>query len=104
LDAGTRPSVRAGIPCSGATDHEACETILAQLSSGGEALRPAFDEDDHMRAFFAGSEAGPPGYYLAYTKGDEVGKVSNRTELGTIFPTVDTPAKALLYANAAGYR
>jgi hypothetical protein len=104
LDAGTRPGVRAGIPCSGATDHEACETAFAQLSSGGEALRPAFDESDYLDAFFEGSDAGPPGYYLAYTKGDVVGKVSNRKELGAVFPTIDTPAKALLYANAAGYR
>lgn len=100
LDAGIQPGVRAGVPCSGSTDHDACETAFAQLSSGGEALRPAFDEIDYS----FGGEAGPPGYYLAYTKGDAVGKVSNRAELRTLFPTIDTPAKALLYANASGYR
>lgn len=104
LDAGIRPSVRAGVPCSGSTDHEACETAFAQLSSGGEALRPAFDEVDYISAFFEGQKAGPPGYYLVYTKGDAVGKVSNHAELRTLFPTIDTPAIALLYANAAGYR
>jgi hypothetical protein len=97
VDGSARPAVSAGTPCSGATDHAARETAFAALSSGGEALRPAFDEVDF-------AEASPPGYYLAHTKGDAVGKVSNRAELRTLFPTIDTPAKALLYANAAGYR
>lgn len=102
-DAGANASARAGVPCSGATDHDACEAAFAQLSSA-EALRPAFDEVDYMAALLDGSTAGPPGYYLAYTKGDAVGKVSNRTELAAVFPIIDSPAKALLYANAAGYR
>lgn len=102
-DAGANPNVRAGVPCSGATDHDTCEAAFAQLSSGGEALRPAFDEVDYMAARLDGSTS-PPGYYLAYTKGDAVGKVSNRTELAAVFPIIDSPAKALLYANAAGYR
>jgi hypothetical protein len=95
--------LRAGTPCSGATDATTCQSAFTQLSSGGEALRPAFDEVDYMSAFI-GQERQPPGYFLAHTKGDVVGKVSNATELRALFPTVDTPAKALLYANAAGYR
>jgi hypothetical protein len=102
-DAGTEGRIHAGTPCSGASDQPACETGFAKLSSGGEALRPPFDEVDFMGAYFEG-RTGPPGYYLAYTKADVVGKVSNRAELRALFPTVDTPAKALLYANAAGYR
>lgn len=103
-DAGITPALRAGVPCSSSTDHDACEAAFAQLSSGGEALRPPFDEVDFIGGVFAGGMTGPAGYYLAYTKGDAAGKVSNRTELRALFPTVDTPAKALLYANAAGYR
>ena len=44
------------------------------------------------------------GNYLAYTKGSSVGKVSNEAQLRALFPSVDTPAKALLYANTKGYR
>jgi hypothetical protein len=96
-DAGANRSIHAGIPCSGATDQVACQTAFAQLSSGGEALRPALDETDYLNDARAG-------YFLAFTKGNVVGKVSNRAELGTVFPAIDTPAKALLYANAMGYR
>lgn len=96
-DAGADWSIHAGTACSGATDRAACEAAFAQLSSGGEALRPPFDESDFQNNH---SE----GYYLAYTKGDVVAKVSNHAELRTLFPVIDTPAKALLYANAAGYR
>lgn len=102
-DAGTGPEpARAGTPCANAADRATCEAAFAALSSGGEVLRPAFDEVDYMAAFFAKGKAS--GHYLAYTKGDTVGKVSNQSELHALFPTVDTPAKALLYANAAGYR
>ncbi len=95
--------LRAGEPCSGAVDKDACKTAFAQLSSGGEALRPGFDEDDIVVAFLDGG-AKPTGYYLAYTKGDTVGKVSNASDLRAAFPTINTPAVALLQAHAAGYR
>lgn len=103
-DAGVAAGLRAGVPCSGATDHEACEAAFAKLSSGGEALRPPFNEVDFFGGPATRGMTGPAGYYLAYTKGDAVGKVSNRTELRALFPAIDTPAKALVYANAAGYR
>ncbi len=102
-DAGApRAQYNAGTSCSGAADRAACETALGQLSSERETLRPPFDEAD--LTFFGASHPKIRGYYLAYTKGDVVGKVSNRSELLALFPTIDTPAKALLYANAAGYR
>ena len=103
-DAGVRPpSERAGTPCATATDRTTCESAFAELSSGGEALRPPFDESDFIAQALE-PEAKIRGYYLAYTKGDTVGKVSNETELRALFPSVDTPAKALLYSNAKGYR
>lgn len=89
--------LRAGTPCASASDPTACETAFAELSSAGETLRPPFDEVDFMRSDVAG-------YYLVYTKGDAVGKVSNRDELRALFPAVDSPAKALLYAHASGFR
>jgi len=89
--------LRAGTPCASASDQAACETAFAELSTSGETLRPPFDEVDFMSSDIAG-------YYLAYTKGDTVGKVSNLAELRALFPTVDSPATALLHAHASGYR
>jgi hypothetical protein len=87
----------AGSPCSQASDRPACKAALAQLSNDGEALYPSFYERDFIRE-------PKPGYWLAYTKKDTVGKVSNAAELHALFPTVDSPVKVLVYAEAAGYR
>ncbi|MBX3202562.1 MAG: hypothetical protein KF894_30830 [Labilithrix sp.] len=92
---------RSGTPCATASDAAACEEAFAQLSSGGKVLRPPFDEADFMRRVY---EQTVRGYFLAYTKGDAVGAITTPTELRALFPSVDTPATALVYANAAGYR
>ncbi|MBX3222148.1 MAG: hypothetical protein KF795_16645 [Labilithrix sp.] len=93
---------RAGAPCTTASDRPACEEAFAQLSSGGEVLRPPFDESDFMWKFTRKQTV--RGYFLAYTKGDEVGAIASPSQLRALFPSVDTPATALVYANAAGYR
>lgn len=93
-DTGSWPSLSVGTPCSGASDSSACTTALASLTST-EVLLP-FDLDT-----FA---SGPKGFYLVYSKGNTVGKISNAAELRALVPTVDAPAVALMYAEAAAYR
>lgn len=95
------PPQRAGTPCATASDTATCEAAFAQLSSGGEVLRPPFDEADFMRRVY---EQTVRGYFLAYTKGDAVGTITSTSELRALFPSASTPATALVYANAAGYR
>jgi hypothetical protein len=94
--------MRAGAACATALHPAACEESLEGLTSNGEALFPSFYEVDYMQAGLSGAKA--PGYYLAFTKGDATGKVSNEAELRALYPIVDAPAKALIYAQAAGYR
>jgi hypothetical protein len=100
-DAGAFEEPTAGQPCSSATDVAACRLAYANLSSNGEHLYPFFAEGEYSNPTFRGIR---DGYYLAHTKGDAVGKVSNLGELRVLFPTVDAPAKAVVFAHAGGYR
>lgn len=101
-DAGVRPGwPRAGTPCAGATDRDACAASFAALSRT-EALYPSFFEADAVSAGFDPGRF--LGFYLAYSKGDAVGSIATLTELQAIAPVVDSPEKAFLRASNAGYR
>ena len=91
----SHPPLSLGTPCAGAADASACTAALAALSSGGEVLFPyAVDT----------AALGPKGFYLAYTKGDTVGKIASAGELKAVLAKVDSPVSALMYAEAASYR
>lgn len=102
IDAGPMPSARAGTPCATAGDVPTCNAAFESLAST-ESLYPSFYESDYA-SFAVAGQTSKPGYWLAYTKGDTVAKISNKGELAAILPVVDAPVKALLYAEAAGYR
>lgn len=94
-EASPYPLLSLGTPCERAADVSACTSGLAGLSSNHEVLFP-YDVGTSI--------GGPKGFYLVYSKGDTVGKISNLGELKTALPTVDSAVAALMYAEAASYR
>jgi hypothetical protein len=90
-DAGAEDSAF-GTPCATASNAEACKAAFASLNaSDSEAL---FGQCGGCR---------PGGVYLVFTKGDEVGKVTNQRELRALVGAVETEAEAWIIALTNDY-
>ena len=84
-------SSEAGVPCATATDSDACATALAAIPAG-----PGWGHD-----FITWPEAHRAREQLIWTRGDEVGAVTNNAELVAFLGTIDDPATAALVARFA---
>jgi hypothetical protein len=83
-----------GTACSTAAAPAVCASALSAVASTDALFH--FKLDTFVKP--------PPGYYLAYSKGDVVGKISTPAELRALLPTVGRPVAALMVAEAADYR
>lgn len=88
----TMPIVNGGLPCSGASDKQACQQALTQKQQAQFAHLKCQDHECPEFDFV----------YALTTRGDEVRTYSGQAELAQLFGSIDTPVEAWITLVAHG--